>query len=34
LLLLKTDALVLKHNETAMSQLHDEINLDDGFMRK
>jgi len=34
LLLLKTDALALKHNKTAMSQLRDEINLDDGFMRK
>ena len=31
---LKTDALALKHNKTAMSQLRDEINLDDGFMRK
>lgn len=34
LLLLKTDAFALKHNKTAMSQLRDEINLDDGFMRK
>ncbi|MCK8118674.1 hypothetical protein MTF68_14050 [Pseudoalteromonas sp. 2CM37A] len=30
----KTDALALKHNKTAMSQLRDEINLNDGFMRK
>lgn len=34
LLLLKTDALEIKHIETVMSQLRDEINLDDGFMRK
>ncbi|MCK8097200.1 hypothetical protein [Pseudoalteromonas sp. 1CM17D] len=34
LLLLKTGALEIKHNETVMSQLRDEINLDDGFMRK
>lgn len=31
-MLLKTDALEIKHNETAMSQIRNEINLKDGFI--